>query len=71
MSARVKSEDTWEAESDFRTLANAEEIKGNPTKLRKAKTAGKRLVKEEQKALQVKQRVAGKTSKKSGGRKRR
>jgi hypothetical protein len=55
----------WEAEDDFRTLARAEEIKSSRGRLSKAKTAGRRIVKEEQKALRNKQRVANPPTKRS------
>ncbi len=54
----AKSNATWEAESDFRTLASAEEVKSNRARLGKAKRAGAKIVREEKKALIVKQRVA-------------
>ncbi len=53
-----KAEAKWEAENDFRALAGAEEIKSDRARLGKAKKAGVKIVREERKALIVKQRVA-------------
>jgi hypothetical protein len=60
-----KSARDWEAEEDFRTLARAEEIRSSRGRLSKAKTAGRRIVKEEQKALRNKQKVANPKPKRS------
>lgn len=55
----------WEAESDFRTLAGAEEVKSDRARLGKAKKAGQKIIREEKKALIVKQRVAKPAPKKA------
>ena len=54
----AKSNAVWEAESDFRSLAGAEEVKSDRTRLAKAKKAGQKIIREEKKALIVKQKVA-------------
>ena len=54
----AKSDKQFEAEMDFQSLAHAEEIKSSAPRFKAAKTAGKRVVAQEKKALAVKQRVA-------------
>jgi hypothetical protein len=56
--ATPKGEALWQAEDDFRTLANAEEITSDRGRLGKAKRAGRALVKREKAALAKKERVA-------------
>lgn len=55
----VKAKDDWQAQEDFRALARAEEIQANKARLARAKRAGRKIVEQEQKALNVKQRVVG------------
>lgn len=70
-----KSEKEWMAESDMRTLAEAEQIKSDKQRMTRAKRAGQRLLKEKKKELTALQKVSKKspskksTSKKSTGRK--
>lgn len=54
-----KTEDQWQAEDDFRTLTQAEEVMVDTKRLNKAKKAGKALVAKEKKALARKEKVAG------------
>ena len=68
-----KSEKEWEAESDFNTLARAEEIKADSRRVSRAKKAGSKIVAQERKALVAKTRVATSSGKKTssrGGKKR-
>ena len=53
-----KADLEWQAEEDFRTLANAEEVKADRARLAKAKRAGKDIIKKEERALKSKKRVA-------------
>ncbi len=57
---REKKDSDWESEHDARTLAEAEEIKNDPERLRKAKNAVEYMIKDKQnkiksfKAIKVK-----------------
>lgn len=54
-SVGVSSQDRkWEAESDFRSLVEAEQVRTDAKRHRRAKTAGRRMVREETKALKTK-----------------
>ncbi len=68
--AQPSTDAEWRAEGDFQSLASAEEVKADPTRLRKAKAAGKKVVAREQKALRAKQRVTGSKRTSSRGKKR-
>lgn len=48
----------WRAQSDFHTLASAQEIQGDPKRLKAAQAEGAKIVAEEQKALAAKKTVA-------------
>jgi hypothetical protein len=56
----TKQEEKWQAESDARTLAQAEEIRHDKNRLKAATTAAKRLLKEEVKEVKGLAVVAGK-----------
>ncbi len=59
LSPAVTGEDRkWQAENDFRTLADAEEIRGNKARTSRAKSAGRKIVQEATKALRAKEKVA-------------
>ena len=49
----------WAAESDARTLADADSIKGNPVRMKKAKQAAKRMAKEETARTDALRKIAG------------
>ena len=61
--AIAAEERKWAAESDVRTLTEAEVIQKTPSRLRAAKTAAKRMVKEEQQKVNAINKVAGSSSK--------
>lgn len=66
----------WQAESDMRTLAEAEAIKSDRQRLSKAKKAGAAMVKEKKQEVKRLQKVAKNpsrkpTAKKSPGKKKR
>ena len=46
-----KEEERWEAESDARTLSNAEVIKQDPDRMKKAIQAAKRITEDKQKEV--------------------
>lgn len=54
----MKTEKQWQAESDARTLAEAERIKSESSRLKNAQTAAKRMVNDQQKELQSLSKVA-------------
>lgn len=57
----IKSDKDWEAESDARTLTEAATIESDKARRRKATTAAKRMLKDEQvKATALKQVASGK-----------
>lgn len=60
ISARPLPYNDWESEDDARTLARAEEIKGDTKRYNKAVAAAKRLVKERKNNLDALSKVAGK-----------
>ena len=49
----------WKAESDFRSLTEAEQVRTDRGRLRRARSAGRRMIRDEQRALRVKRTVAG------------
>ena len=53
------SEEDWEAESDARTLAEAEGIKAVPEKMKKAQAAAKRMLAEEKAKAEAMEKIAG------------
>ena len=55
-----KSEETWRAESDARTLIDAEAIKADKARQKKALAAAKKMVKEKQDEAKAAQKVVGK-----------
>lgn len=56
----TQDEQRWRAEEDARYLATVEEIKADPTRMAKARSAAARIVKDEEKRLKGIQKVAGK-----------
>ena len=64
-----KSEKQWQAESDARTLAEAEAIKATPSRMRPAKTAAKKLATEAQKQATGMKKISRSPAKKSTARK--
>ncbi len=50
----------WEAENDAETLANAEQIKGDPSRAIKARNAARRLSEKKEKESAAMDAVAGK-----------
>ncbi len=61
----------WKAEGDFRTLASAEEIKSDKGRLSKAKAEGRKIVKDEKKVLNAKERIVAPTPRKAAPARRR
>lgn len=61
-------EKRWRAESDARTLAEAETIKQDETRLTEAQTAAKRMADEEAERLKAMRKVAGSKAPSSQGR---
>lgn len=55
---RTLQDKKWEAESDVRTLTEADQIKKTPSRLNAAKTAAKRMVKEQQKVTKMTGKIA-------------
>lgn len=47
----------WQAESDFNTLTQAEEIRANKARTQRAVAAGKKLVKNQEKAIAASRKV--------------
>ena len=64
MSDIDSSENDWQAEQDARTMAEAEGIKSDPEKMKRAQKAAKRMLKEEEakKKASRKSRKKAKTS---------
>lgn len=60
MPEEVKSEKDWEAECDARTLIDAEAIKADKARNKKALSAAKKMVKEKQDEAKAAQKVVGK-----------
>lgn len=56
--ARISENKKWEQESDAHTLAEAEKIKGDKSRLSGAKTAAKRMANEQQKHADAMAKVA-------------
>ena len=54
----MKSEKQWRSENDARTLAEAEKIKNDSSRLKNAQTAAKKMVKEQKEDLQSLSKVA-------------
>ena len=52
----------WEAEDDFRSLVLAEQVRTNKGRFRRAKVAGRRIVRDETKALRVKRSISSSRS---------
>ncbi len=61
--AIVAEERKWAAESDVRTLTEAEAIKKTPSRLKAAKTAAVRMVREEQEKMNAMNKIASTSSK--------
>ena len=61
------SEKEWQKEMDANTLAEAEQIKSSPSRLKGAKQAAKRIVKEANSRAKAMQKVASPTPRKKGG----
>ena len=59
MSAIDKEQAKWAAESDARSLADAEAIKIDSTRLKKAQTAAKKMAKEETIRIDALRKIAG------------
>lgn len=60
MSAKAISQDKkWEAESDARTLAEAHAIKADKTRMKNARKAAKKMLKEEKEKIEGLSMVAG------------
>lgn len=57
----TKSEKQYQAESDARTLSDAEVIKGDPARLKAAQTAAKKMASEAQDKARAMTRIAGKS----------
>lgn len=57
----IKTEKQWQAESDARTLAEAERIKSETSRLKSAQMAAKKMVSDQQKDLQSLSKVAQST----------
>ena len=56
----IESDQEWNAKNDARTLIEAEAIKNDKTKYKKALVAAKKLVKEKQAEAKAAQKVVGK-----------
>ena len=59
MASLTKEDTKWMAESDARTLADADTIRNDSTRLKKAKDAAKRLAKEETVKTETLRKIAG------------
>jgi hypothetical protein len=57
----IKTEKQWQAESDARTLAEAERIKSETSRFKSAQMAAKKMVSDQQKDLQSLSKVAQST----------
>lgn len=72
--AQMKAEEQkWQAQTDARTLASAEEIKTYSGRMNRAKVQARQMVAEEQKKLKGLQKISGspkKTTKKKGSKKK-
>ena len=55
----IADEAQWAAESDARTLADADSIKSDPARMKKAKQAAKRMAKEETARTDALRKIAG------------
>jgi hypothetical protein len=64
-----KSDTQWQKESDAHTLAEAERIKADPTRMKGAQTAAKKILTEKQKEVNQMAKIAGKSTAK-GSRKK-
>ncbi len=53
----------WRRESDARTLSEAQEIMSDSKRLKGAKTAAKKMIKEHEKSLKAMEKIAGSSSK--------
>ena len=58
MSNTIKSDAQWQKESDARTLAEAERIKSDPTRMKGATSAAKKMVTEQQKEVKHLEKIA-------------
>jgi hypothetical protein len=58
-SQMTRQEREWRAQDDARTLATAEVVKNDPTRLSAAKVAAKRMAEEEKDSAKAMTRVAG------------
>jgi hypothetical protein len=67
MVQKVLSDEDWRARSDAETLAQAEQIKGDPNRLKRASTAAEEIAKERYEGVKEMAKVAkrGTTSKES------
>ena len=59
MPAMTQKEAKWAAESDARTLAEVETVRGDSTRLKKAKGAAKRMAAEETIRTDALRKIAG------------
>jgi len=57
----VKTESDWEAEDNARILAHAEEIKSDPSKMKKATKAASKMAKEVAQRAQAMSKIASKS----------
>lgn len=64
--AHVKAEREWQAEDDFRSLTSAEEVRRDRKRLTRAKSAGRRIVRDAEKALALKRDLTGGRSRRIG-----
>ncbi len=53
----TKSDRDWQAEDDFRTLVSAQEVSSNKGRHKRARTAGRRLVRKETRTLGLKRKM--------------
>jgi hypothetical protein len=58
MGNKIKTNADWQKESDARTLAEAERIKSEPSRLKGAQAAAKRMLSEQQKEAQALSKIA-------------
>jgi len=59
MAEKQKSEEDWKAESDARTLVDAEAIKVDEPRMKKAQAAAKKMLDEEQARAEAMKKIAG------------
>jgi len=56
---KQKSEEYWKAENDARTLVDAEAIKADEPRMKKAQAAAKKMLDEEQARAEAMKKIAG------------